>query len=81
MEQIGFPRGVFRGMYFQNSEEALQKALDNNEVEVVTQGGRDWYSFIPLRKTHEVSKLGTQKIVTQPKKNRRWRLQIFGRCI
>ena len=68
VEQTGLPRGVFRGMYFQNSEEALQEALDNNEVEVVTQGGRDWYSFIRLRKTHEVSKLGNQKIVTQQKK-------------
>jgi hypothetical protein len=69
VEQTGLPRGVFRGMYFQNSEEALQEALDNNEIEVVTQGGRDWYSFIRLSKTHEVSKLGNQKIVTQQKKS------------
>ena len=68
VEQTGLPRGVFRGMYFQNSEEALQEALNNNEVEVVTKGGRDWYSFIRLTKTHEVSKLGAQKLVTQDKK-------------
>lgn len=68
VEQTGLPRGVFRGMYFQNSEVALQEALDNNEVEVVTQGGRDWYSFIRLTKTHEVAKVGCQKIVTQNKK-------------
>ena len=68
VEQTGLPRGVFRGMYFQNSEEALQEALNNNEVEIVTKGGRDWYSFIRLTKTHEVSKLGSQKLVTHDKK-------------
>jgi hypothetical protein len=68
VEQVGVPRGVFKGMYFQNSEEALQEAIDNGEVEVVTQGGKDWYSFISLKKTHEVSKVSGQKVVGQQKK-------------
>jgi hypothetical protein len=55
----GLPRGVFRGLYFQNSEEALQEALDNNEVEVVTFSGKDWYTFSRPNNAHDVSKLGT----------------------
>jgi len=55
----GLPRGVFRGLYFQNSEEALQEALDNNEVEVVTFSGKDWYTFSRPNNAHDVFKLGT----------------------
>ena len=66
--QTGLPNGVFKGMYFQNSETALQHAIDNEEAQVVEHAGKEWYSFITLQKSHEVSKTGHQKVVTHEKK-------------
>ena len=66
--QTGLPKSVFKGMYFQNSELALQDAIAQEDVEVVVQGGKEWYSFITLEKKHQVSKSSGQKVVGQEKK-------------
>jgi hypothetical protein len=61
------PRSVFKGMYFQNSEEALLQAMALGEVEVVKQGGKEFYSFTGLEHSHSLVKSSNQKVVAQEK--------------
>ena len=48
-EMKALPKTVLKGMYFQNNETAFQEALQHGEVELTTEGGKEFYTFRQIK--------------------------------
>jgi hypothetical protein len=66
-KQVGLPKRVFMGKYFNNSEQALNDAIANDEVQVMLYEGKEWYVFRSLEFDKIQTKSYEQKLLQSEK--------------